>query len=54
MNILSIILSSLALLFAAYTYLKHDKKIKQQSTLLNTYHLEKIEEEKIEEKKSHY
>jgi len=52
MNILSIILSSLALIFSAYTYFKHDKKIKHQSSLLNKYHLEKIEKEKIEEKKA--
>lgn len=52
MNVLAIVISSLALIFSAYTYLKHDKKIKQQSSLLNKYHLEKIEKEKIEEKKA--
>lgn len=52
MNVLTIVISSLALIFSAYTYLKHDKKIKQQSSLLNKYHLEKIEKEKIEEKKA--
>jgi len=52
MNVLAIVISSLALIFSAYTYLKHDKKIKQQSSLLNKYHLEKIEKEKIEEKRA--
>lgn len=52
MNILAIIISSLALIFSVFTYLRHDKKIKQQSSLLNKYHLERIEKEKIEEKKA--
>jgi Na+-translocating ferredoxin:NAD+ oxidoreductase RnfG subunit len=52
MNVLAIVISSLALIFSAYTYFKHDKKIKQQSRLLNQYNLEKIEKEKEEEKKA--
>lgn len=52
MNVLAIIISSLALIFSAYTYFKHDNKIKQQSSLLNKYHLEKIEKEKVEEKRA--
>lgn len=52
MNIVAIIISSLALIFSVFTYLKHDKKIKHQSELLNKYHLEKIEKEKEQEKKA--
>jgi Na+-translocating ferredoxin:NAD+ oxidoreductase RnfG subunit len=52
MNVLAIIISSLALIFSAFTYLKHDKKIKQQSSLLNEYHLAKIAKEKEEERRA--
>ncbi len=52
MEIAGIIISILALSFSTFTYFKHDKKIKQQSKLLNNYHLEKIEKEKEEEKKA--
>ncbi|TCN72054.1 hypothetical protein [Acetobacteroides hydrogenigenes] len=52
MDTLAITISSAALAFSIFTYLKHDKKIKQQSSLLNKYHLEKIEKEKEEEKKA--
>lgn len=47
-----IFLSSIAIFLSVFTYFKHDKKIKQQSSLLNKYHLEKIEKEKEEEKKA--
>lgn len=52
MDILAIAISALALIFSGFTYLRHDKKIKQQSSILNKYHLEKIEKEKIDEKKA--
>lgn len=52
MEIAGIIISILALSFSMFTYFKHDKKIKQQSKLLNNYHLERIEKEKEEEKKA--
>ncbi|MFA7115825.1 MAG: hypothetical protein WC140_01130 [Bacteroidales bacterium] len=52
MGILGVILSAVALIFSVFTYFKHDKKIKQQSLLLNKYHLEKIEKEKEEDKKA--
>lgn len=52
MNVLAIIISSLALIFSAFTYLKYDKKIKQQSSLLNEYHLAKIEREKEEQRRA--
>jgi len=48
----SIIISIIALLFSLFTYFKHDKKIKKQAALLNTYQLEKIEKEKEEEKRA--
>ncbi|MBN2891094.1 MAG: hypothetical protein JXL97_04435 [Bacteroidales bacterium] len=52
MEIIGIILSILALSLSIFTYFKHDKKIKQQSRLLNEYNLEKIVKEKEEEKKA--
>ncbi len=52
MEIAGITISILALSLSIFTYFKHDKKIKQQSKLLNKYHLEKIEKEKEEEKKA--
>ena len=52
MEILGIILSSFAIILSVYTYLKHDKEIKQQSFLINKYQLEKIIKEKEEEKKA--
>ena len=52
MEIAGFVLSILALFFSALIYIKHDKKIKQQSKLLNDYHLEKIIKEKEEEKKA--
>jgi hypothetical protein len=52
MDIVGIIISLIALFLSAFTYLKHDKKIKQQSALLNKYHLDKIEKEKVDEQKA--
>ena len=52
MEIAGITISILALSLSIFTYFKHDKKIKQQSKLLNKYHLEKIEKEKEEETKA--
>lgn len=52
MDIVGIIISLIALFLSAFTYFKHDKKIKEQSALLNKYHLDKIEKEKREEKKA--
>lgn len=52
MEIAGFIISVIALFSAAYTYFIHDKKIKQQSALLNEYQLDKIEKEKKEEKKA--
>ncbi|MDC8104773.1 hypothetical protein MTQ00_09490 [Chryseobacterium sp. B21-037] len=47
---LCISISSLAL--AAFTYFKHDAKLKKQSALLNKFQLEKITKEKDDEKKA--
>ncbi|MGK0447482.1 MAG: hypothetical protein ACJA2M_001256 [Polaribacter sp.] len=52
MEIAGIIISIFALSLSIFTYFKHNKKIKEQSVLLNKYHLEKIEKEKEEEKKA--
>lgn len=47
MEIVSIILSVLALLFTGYTYFAHDKKLKEQERQLNDYQLRslKLDEE---------
>lgn len=52
MNIAGLVISVIALLFTAFTYFRHDKKIKQQSALLNKYQLDKIEKEKEGEKRA--
>ena len=52
MEIAGLIISILALFLALFTYFKHDLKIKKQSSLLNKYQLEKIENEKEEERRA--
>jgi len=52
MDNLGFFISVIALIFTAYTYFKHDKKINEQSVLLNEYQLNKIKREKNEEKKA--
>lgn len=52
MAIAGLVISILAILFTLYTYCKHDKKIKDQTKLINDYQLQKIEKESIEEKKA--
>jgi len=52
MEVAGLIISISALLLALFTYFKHDWKIKKQATLLNKYQLEKIEQEKIVEKRA--
>jgi len=44
MEIVSIILSLLALAFTGYTYLAHDKKLKEQERLLNDYQLRSLKQ----------
>jgi hypothetical protein len=52
MEFVSIAISIVAILFSVFTYYKHDVKIKNQSKLINQYHLEKIKSEKNDEKKA--
>ena len=48
MEIWSLIISILALLFSAFTYLMHDKKLKVQERKINEYQLRLFEKEDIE------
>ena len=52
MEIVSIIISILALMASVYTYFVHDRKIKQQEARINEYQLEKIKNEEEENKKA--
>lgn len=52
MEIAGLIISILALLFSGFTYFIHDRKIKKQSSLINKYNLEKIENERDEAKRA--
>lgn len=44
----SLALSILAIIGTAFTYFKHDRKIKEQEKTINDYQLEKIKEEKVQ------
>lgn len=52
MEIWSLIIAILALLFSAFTYFKHDKKLKDQERKINEYQLKKIEKDDLESKKA--
>lgn len=52
MEIWSLTIAILALLFSAFTYLKHDKKLKDQERKINEYQLKKIEKDDLESKKA--
>ena len=52
MEIWSLIISILALLFSAFTYLMHDKKLKVQERKINEYQLRLFEKEDIENQKA--
>ena len=52
MELGGLIISILAIGLSLYTYFKHDIKIKKQDKLLKDYQLEKIEKEKVEEKRA--
>ncbi len=52
MEYIALILSAIALIFTLFTYLRHDKKIKQQSKIINDYQLQKINAEIEEDKKA--
>lgn len=51
-ELISICLSSVAVVGTLFTYIKHDKKIKTQEAKLNQYQISQIEEEVIEKKKA--
>jgi len=48
----SLIISILALIVTIYTYIKHDRKIKEQEQLINKHQIAKIEEEKTQLKQA--
>ncbi len=52
MEIVGLIISVIAILLSLFTYFKHDRKIKEQSKLLNEYNIEKITKERIDSQKA--
>ena len=52
MEILGLIISILALGFSSYTYITHDQKIKKQEKILNDYHINEIENNKMNSRKA--
>ena len=52
MEVCGLIKSILALLASAFTYFKHDKKLKDQERKINEYQLKQIEKEDLENKKA--
>ena len=52
MEVWGLIISILALLASAFTYFKHDKKLKEQERKINEYQLKQIEQEDLESKKA--
>lgn len=52
MEISSLVISILALAASAFTYFKHDKKLKDQERKINEYQLKQIEKEDLESKKA--
>jgi hypothetical protein len=52
MALAGFIISILAFLFSLFIYFVHDKKIKDQTELINAYQLKKIDKENIENKKA--
>lgn len=52
MEVWGLIISILALLASAFTYFKHDKKLKDQERKINEYQLKQIEKEDLESKKA--
>ena len=51
MEVWGLIISILALLASAFTYFKHDKKLKEQERKINEYQLKQIEKQDLESKK---
>lgn len=52
MEVWGLIISILALLASAFTYFKHDIKLKEQERKINEYQLKQIEKEDLESKKA--
>jgi hypothetical protein len=52
MEIIGLIVSVVVIILSLIIYFKHDKKIKEQSRILNEYNIEKINNEKLEAKKA--
>lgn len=52
MDVLGLIISILALAASVFTYLKHDKKLKDQERRINDYQLKQIEKEYLASKKA--
>ena len=52
MEVWGLIISILALVASAFTYFKHDKKLKDQERKINEYQLKQIEKEDLESKKA--
>lgn len=48
----SLIISILSLIVTIFTYIKHDRKIKEQEQLINNHQIAKIEEEKTQLKQA--
>ena len=52
MELYSLIISVLALIASVFTYLRHDKKLKEQERRINEYQLKQIEKEDLDSKKA--
>ena len=52
MELYSLVISVLALIASVFTYLRHDKKLKEQERRINEYQLKQIEKENLENKKA--
>ena len=52
MELYSLIISVLALIASVFTYLRHDKKLKEQERRIDEYQLKQIEKENLENKKA--
>ena len=52
MELYSLIISVLALIASVFTYLRHDKKLKEQERRINEYQLKQIEKENLDNKKA--
>lgn len=52
MEIIGLIISITAILVSLFTYFKHDRKLKEQSKILNDYYIKRITQEQIDSKKA--